>query len=352
MTKLLEMREKIRSAYFRYDVWFRVAGKFLLAFCVYFSIGSQIGYEGFIQMPVLIVGLSLISACLPAGAISFLMCCMIVAGLWSIGTETGIVALCVFLLMVLLYFIFKPRYNVLMAVAMLASICGISGILPIAAALLFSPLTLVPMGLGIIAAYMIVLVKNNYSILASQSDRLTSIEKIIYYVEQLMNNDRMLLFLIGFILTFLVVYRVRKLPYSYAWSVAIPCGTMVFVLVMLTGNVVFDVSIRMTALIVSCVIGVLFAILVTVFSFVLDGTRTEYLEYEDEEYYYFVKAIPKVSVTVADKKIKRITERHQSGMEEAEDSWSESFEEDAMGQSGENEDQNDTETEKYSERND
>lgn len=39
----------------------------------------------------------------------------------------------------------------------------------------------------------------------------------------------------------------------------------------------------------------------------LDGTHTEFLEYEDENYVYYVRAIPKYSVARTDKKVTTIT---------------------------------------------
>ena len=43
------------------------------------------------------------------------------------------------------------------------------------------------------------------------------------------------------------------------------------------------------------------------FLFLLDGTHTEFLEYEDENYVYYVRAIPKYSVARTDKKVTTIT---------------------------------------------
>lgn len=37
-----------------------------------------------------------------------------------------------------------------------------------------------------------------------------------------------------------------------------------------------------------------------------DYTRTERLEYEDDEYYYYVKAVPKASVATSERSIKKI----------------------------------------------
>ena len=38
----------------------------------------------------------------------------------------------------------------------------------------------------------------------------------------------------------------------------------------------------------------------------VDFTRTEYVQFEDDDYYYYVKAVPKVKVTTQNVKVKRI----------------------------------------------
>ena len=210
-------------------------------------------------------------------------------------------------MMLLVYFAFKPKYSALMAMTMLACTFNMGGILPVAVGLLCSPLALIPMALGVVSCNMITTARDNFSILSSQSERLTEIEKVIYYIDCLFQNEKMLLLIIAFSLTVMIVYWIRRRPHSYAWSVAIAVGVLVLVLILLIGNVVFDIAIVAPALIISCILGVLAACVAMLFGFVVDGTRTEYLEYEDDEYYYFVKAIPKITVTVSQKRVTSIT---------------------------------------------
>ena len=42
------------------------------------------------------------------------------------------------------------------------------------------------------------------------------------------------------------------------------------------------------------------------FVFNVDYSRTEKVQFEDDEYYYYVKAVPKVTVARAEKKVKQI----------------------------------------------
>lgn len=319
MTQLLEWREKIRTLYYQHDVLFRGAAKFVLAFSVFFAVIWQVGDVGIFMAPVIAVSGALICAWLPAGAISFFLSVLITGSLWKISMETGAVCAVLFLLELLLYFSFRPKHSVLMAVTMLACTFNMSGMVPLAVGLLFDPLALIPMALGAFSYDMVETVRANYSILVSQSSRLSAVEKVIYYMDCLFGNEKVLLLVAAFSLTVLVVYVIRRRPFAYAWGIAVAAGLMVQVLVLLAGNVLFDISIIVPALILSCVLGVLGACAAMLFGFVLDGSRTEYLEYEDDEYYYFVKAIPKVSVTVSEKRVTNITERQDE--EDPEDFW-------------------------------
>ena len=54
--------------------------------------------------------------------------------------------------------------------------------------------------------------------------------------------------------------------------------------------------------------------IVKFFVFSVDYTRKERLQFEDDEYYYYVKAVPKSSVTIPEKTVKRINECQKTGV--------------------------------------
>ena len=45
------------------------------------------------------------------------------------------------------------------------------------------------------------------------------------------------------------------------------------------------------------------------FVFAVDYSRTEYTQFEDDDYYYYVKAVPKIAVSAPDVKVRRINAR-------------------------------------------
>ena len=56
---------------------------------------------------------------------------------------------------------------------------------------------------------------------------------------------------------------------------------------------------------VSTVISAVIVLIIQFFIFNVDYSRTENVHFEDDEYYYYVKAIPKVSLEAPDVNVKR-----------------------------------------------
>ena len=75
------------------------------------------------------------------------------------------------------------------------------------------------------------------------------------------------------------------------------------------GDVLFSVSVPLGAMVAGMLISVLIALVYTFFAFTVDYSRTEYLQYEDDDYYYYVKAVPKMAVTAPDVKVQKINSR-------------------------------------------
>jgi len=54
------------------------------------------------------------------------------------------------------------------------------------------------------------------------------------------------------------------------------------------------------------IVSAIVAVVYQFFVFSVDYTRTEYTQFEDDDYYYYVKAVPKVSLSAPDVKIQKI----------------------------------------------
>ena len=78
---------------------------------------------------------------------------------------------------------------------------------------------------------------------------------------------------------------------------------------MFVGDFMFNVSVPMGELLFGAVVSVGVAAIYTFFAFAVDYSRTEYLQYEDDDYHYYVKAVPKIVVSAPDVKVQKINAR-------------------------------------------
>ena len=307
MTALLELRQKISEVYGRYEAYVRICMKGLLAFLLFYLIHRQLSNSMILRDWAEIAVFTLVGMVIPAGGLSLLMAVFVVIHMTVISIEAGVVAAVFFLFLLLTYFIFKPKQSALVAVMCLAGMLNLSGAAAIPIGLLCSPVAVIPAAAGTFIYGMILTLRQNSSVLEAAAVRLTSMEKVSYFVQAVWSNERLLLLMAALIITIVIVYLIRKFPYSYAWAIAIAAGTACYVLTILVGNVAFGVTVNLVYLSISIVFGVLVSSIIHIFRFLVDGNHTEFLEYEDEEYVYYVRAIPKYSVARTDKKVTTIT---------------------------------------------
>ena len=60
---------------------------------------------------------------------------------------------------------------------------------------------------------------------------------------------------------------------------------------------------------IGSLIGILIAVVIQFGKGIVDYQRTELLQFEDDDYYYYVKAIPKLSVAESNKNVKHINSK-------------------------------------------
>ena len=68
----------------------------------------------------------------------------------------------------------------------------------------------------------------------------------------------------------------------------------------------FDTNVPIGGVIIGSIFSVLIAMVVQFFAFNVDYSRTEKVQFEDDEYYYYVKAIPKITVATPSRTVKKI----------------------------------------------
>ncbi len=307
MTGLLEVKEKLKSIYGKYDIYIKPLFKFILALCVFGLINGNIGYMGRINtMPVTLV-LALLCSILPVNIMILLAAAVVLLHLYALALEVAVMGGVLFLLLALLYFRFAPKdgfYTILTPICMHYNI---GPVMPMTVGLLGEAYSVISVVCGTVVWFFLEGVKSNASVLGSSSEDVAVTSKFIAILNQLIGNKEMYLVILTFLLVTLIVLFIRKLSIDHAWTAAIIIGALVNFIVLFAGYVLLGISGRITGLVIGSLVSLIVALVLEFLFFNLDYTRTERVQFEDDEYYYYVKAVPKIHVAEKEKHIKKIS---------------------------------------------
>ena len=305
MTGLLEVKEKLKGFYGKYDIYINPCLKFILAMCVFLIINGNIGYMGKLSgLPVTLV-LALLCSILPVNAMIVLAVILIMIHLSALSLEVAVTALVLFFVMFLLYFRFAPKDGFY---AVLAPVCchfQLGPMMPMAAGLLGEAYSAISVLCGTVVWFFLAGIKENASVLGDTSENATVTSKFTAILNQMIGNKEMYLVLITFLLVTLVVCMIRKLSIDYAWAIAIVVGALVNFIVLFAGYLLLGISGKIAGLVIGTVGAIALGFVLQFLFFNVDYTRTERVQLEDDEYYYYVKAVPKIYVAEKEKQVKK-----------------------------------------------
>ena len=214
--------------------------------------------------------------------------------------------------MYILYFRVSPKYGYVLVLTPIAFLLKIPYAVPLTIGLLGGPACVVPVACGTVFYYLIYYMKNNEAMLASsETEQMTS--RLSYLVENVLNNKTVILTVLVFAVVLMIVYAIHRLSADHAWHIAIGAGAVTNIVLFLVGALVMQVKVPIIQLILGTLVSIVIAMAVEFFVFSVDYSRTEYAQFEDDEYYYYVKAVPKMSIAVSDKQVKRINTRRRTG---------------------------------------
>ena len=255
------------------------------------------------------LAVSLVCAILPANVMVLLAAAAVLLHLYALSLEVMAVAFVLFLLMGLMYFRFSPKngiYTLLMPVCLHFNL---GPVMPIAVGLMGNVPSAISFICGVVAWYFLDGVKQNALALSGRGGSDGAVTKITAALNQLIGNKEMYLVILTFLVVFAVVLLIRSLSIDYAWTAAIIIGGLVNFIVLFAGYVMLGISEKVVGLVIGSLMSLAVAFVLEFFFFHLDYTRTERVQFEDDEYYYYVKAVPKIAVTKPEVKVQKINTR-------------------------------------------
>lgn len=311
MDMIYVFRGRLQELYAKNSKMFDKILQFILAIVTFTVINHNVGFMKAVASPVASLALAVICTFLPLMVTVIMATVLILAHMFALSIGMLAVTAVIFLIMYIFYLRLTPKKALIVLLTPLAFFLKVPYIIPVACGLVATPISLIAISCGTIVYYMLEYVKKS-SVNIENVGAKGMLTQATKYVQQVFQNKEMWIIIVAFIICFFVVFTLRRTSMDHAWKVAIVAGAVVNVIVIVAGDIALGVHTSYGTLIGGNVGAIVIGLILELFLFSVDYARSENLQFEDDEYYYYVKAIPKVSVATPEKTVKRINERQET----------------------------------------
>jgi len=301
--------------------------KFIVGFVVFLVINKAIGYNDKLNKITISFLLAAVSAFTPSAILVLLAMILSLAHVYSVAKFLAILLVFIYLILYCFFIRYTPKYGYVVLGIPILYILHIPYVIPLLLGLIASPITILPTSCGVAIYYIIHIIQEEVAT-ATDITKMDDIFPIfINIIDKIVANKQLIMSIIVFALVITLVYVIRRLKIEYAFEIAIGAGTITTIIGFLIVDLRLGIPKQIGAMILGTLISALIVNIIQFFRRVLDYTAVENVQFEDDDYYYYVKAVPKIKVSMTNVKVKRINAQHDSE-EELDDSFDDDDRED------------------------
>ncbi len=304
MTFFIQLRTRVRHFIASNEELVLRILRFLLVLVAMIIMNHSFGYQRLLNHWWVSIGIAVLSFFIPLAGSTFVVLFVGLMHLMTLSSGVAVVALILIAVSYALaaYFHADDSYDLIFVPA--CRYLRVPFLVPLESALLRSAheLPLVICG-TIFSYYLKVVTENSAAFLDTSVD--FSVSDMIQ--NQILGDGMFYIYLLAMTALFLVIYNVRTKGIEHAWLIAVISGVLTEFLIMLGGTLFLGDKSDIPLLIVGNVVTILVGLLLVFFARGFDYSRTEHVQFEDDEYYYYVTAVPKMHIPEQEKEVKRIT---------------------------------------------
>ena len=298
MRQLLSIRDRLSRFYGEHDTIIRILAKFCMALCAFAMINASLGQIAILKNPLIVGILALICAFLPSNSTVMIGAAMILVHFYGISLEAAIAGGTMLIVGMLLYFSIAPHSAVPLILTAITMKMGIPGAVAVLFGLTGGPLSAIGVIFGVLA-YDLIEITNRVggSLEATAVDAAEAMmQKMTTLMDTVIHDRQMIVMAVSLAVLLWVVWLIRRMAIKYAWMTATGIGLICYVTVQVAASVIFGMEIQAVTMVLDVLAALLMAGAAQAFLFSLDYRRMEQVRFEDDEYFYYVKAVPKRKV--------------------------------------------------------
>lgn len=290
MPQVMKVRDAIRDFLRKFDEITIPVLRFVFSYILFTSINKLFGYSELFGRGIVIFLLALICS-LASDTVAVLLggVVMMINGV-SVSAEIGIMLFVVVILMYCSYMRIFPDCAWVLAFVPIMFMWKLYFVIPVIVVIFAGAAGIVPTVFGALFYYIAMAIREikDGNMLEDKE-----FQAYNYVIDSVIKNKAILSVLIVFAVVIMITYILYKLPYDYAFYVAILASGLLNILVSLLVDGATDAGISMGQVVGGSLLGILIGALVQVCKGLLDYAHKENVQFEDDDYFYYVKAVPK-----------------------------------------------------------
>ncbi len=305
MKFLYSVRNRIESLFRKYERPVTYCLRFVAALLVLWAASANCGYNTLLSQWWFILAFSIVCAFVDLRIMTLIIAVYVVAQYLSLSLGIGIFLAAVLLILYLLYFRLEKRYGIMLLIIPVLYVIKIPAAATLVLAATAPMSAVIAVICGNVAYYVLHFINLNATVITGFTD-VTEFDKVSFVTNGIVNYKEFMYMILIMILVFMITYYLKKLNVNHPNETAIALSTGILIILQLLANLAFEsmTYAKLWTIIIGGAVSMVVAFIMSRILLPIDYARTELAEFEDEEYYYFLKAVPKASI---DKEVVNIT---------------------------------------------
>lgn len=319
MEQILTARNASVKFYKKYETFILPVLRFILGFYVFSLIGSighsmealEVITDPSMQIPYAML-MGLLFTILPISMGYFLMAFNIIIQ-FSASLEVAVMVAAALLLVLFFYGRLGGTERWLLLFMLLGFYFRIPYIVPLIAGLYFGIQSIFPIIISIFLWEFYPLAFNLMHVERARADTIIDIpdsfgQVFAYCMDAIAANDAWIAVAFVFALVTLVVHVASKMDVDFSKEIAIGMGVVINIVSFIFLTLAIGLDVNIVTMILLSVLSGLIVLFIKLFDLVLNYQRAERVEFEDDDNYYFVRVIPKMTIAKKERTIKKVRE--------------------------------------------
>lgn len=294
MRGALTVKDILKKFYSGYSVYIDIIVKACTAFACFYWIASVFEGEGILANTFILLIAALLCSVLPFRFIPIVSAAFIVGHSFSLGIDVFAVCAIILLALTFLFLRFVPDDSPAIIFMPIAMHFGLAALVPICYGLRKRPSAVLAIGSGCIVHYLLAAVTSNKDALLA-FEKTEYVARLTLLMESISAGNEMIVSILALAGVVVIVYAFRRLGFAHSYEAACVAGGVVYIFFIILGNSISLTEFDLAREGIGAAAAIVISLILQFFWLSLDYKKVEVLEFEDDQYYYHVKAVPKIT---------------------------------------------------------